>query len=75
MEILERAIEAEGGVGRLATAIGAGSVNTVSMWRQRGRVPSGWLKVLELKYADTVAPIPGKAGNPTPAQAAPALQS
>ena len=52
MEILERAIKIEGGVGRLAVAIGE-KQNTVSMWRQRKRVPKGWLKLLESKYPDT----------------------
>ena len=56
MEILENAIKRAGGVGALAVAIGAGGTNTVSNWRQRGRVPKGWLAVLEMKYGDQAQP-------------------
>ena len=48
MNILETAIQAEGGVGKLALSLGERQ-NTVSNWRKRG--PSrAWVKVLEMKY-------------------------
>ena len=48
MEILEIAIKAEGGVGKLAAAIGERQ-NVVSNWRKRG-VPRPWRQVLQLRY-------------------------
>ena len=48
MDILEIAIEAEGGVGKLADALGE-KQNVVSNWRAR-RLPRSWAKVLALKY-------------------------
>ncbi len=48
MEILQTAITAEGGVSKLARAIGT-NPNVISNWHVRG-VPKGWQKLLELKY-------------------------
>jgi hypothetical protein len=48
MDILQIAIEAEGGVGKLAAALGE-KQNVVSNWRAR-RLPRPWAKVLALKY-------------------------
>ena len=51
MEILQTAITAEGGVSKLARAIGT-NPNVISNWHVRG-VPKGWLRLLELKYGRT----------------------
>ena len=48
MEILEIAIKAEGGVSKLACALGERQ-NVVSNWKKRG-VPRAWRQVLELRY-------------------------
>ena len=48
MDILQIAIEAEGGVGKLAAALGENQ-NVVSNWKAR-RLPRPWAKVLALKY-------------------------
>lgn len=61
MDILQKAIEAERGVSRLADALGVRQ-NVVSNWKSRG-LPKPWQKVLELKY-DKQAP---KRRKPTPA--------
>ena len=49
MDILKTAIDAEGGVGKLAMALGVGQ-NVVSNWRSRG-LPRPWDYALRLKYA------------------------
>ncbi|WP_157443352.1 YdaS family helix-turn-helix protein [Curvibacter lanceolatus] len=48
MNILDTAIQAEGGVGNLAKALGIGQSN-VSNWRGRG-IPRGWQTVLLDRY-------------------------
>ena len=48
MNILQVAIETEGGVGKLAAALGLRQ-NVVSNWRMRG-LPKAWAQVLWLKY-------------------------
>lgn len=48
MEILEIAIKAEGGVSKLATALGERQ-NVVSNWKKRG-LPRAWRQVLEMRY-------------------------
>ena len=53
MDILKTAIDAEGGVGKLATALGVGQ-NVVSNWRARG-LPKPWDYALRLKYAPEMA--------------------
>lgn len=53
MDILKTAIEVEGGVGKLADALGI-KQNVVSNWRARG-LPKPWDYVLRLKYADKLA--------------------
>ena len=59
MDILEIAIDSEGGVGKLAAALGERQ-NTVSMWRKRG-LSRSWLQVLTLRYAaNAEAPDGGK---------------
>jgi hypothetical protein len=50
MEILNRAIEIEGGVGKLAVALGV-APNVVSNWRMRNELPRPWQIALDLKYA------------------------
>ena len=50
MEILNRAIEIEGGVGKLAVALGV-APNVVSNWRMRNELPRPWQIALNLKYA------------------------
>lgn len=49
MDILQAAIQAEDGVGKLASALGVRQ-NVVSNWRSRG-LPKAWEHVLRLKYA------------------------
>lgn len=49
MEILEIAIKAEGGVGKLACALGERQ-NVISNWRKRNRIPRAWVQVLEMRY-------------------------
>jgi hypothetical protein len=53
MDILEIAIKAAGGTGRLAYMLDL-KQNVVSNWRQRG-VPKGWAKVLEMKFKKQIA--------------------
>ena len=53
MEILKRAIEIEGGVGKLAVALGV-APNVVSNWRMRNELPRPWQIALDLKYAKRV---------------------
>ena len=48
MDILEIAIKAAGGTGRLAYLLDL-KQNVVSNWRVRG-VPKGWAKVIEMKF-------------------------
>lgn len=48
MNILQIAIDAEGGVGKLAVALGIRQ-NVVSNWRIRG-LPKPWEQLLTLKY-------------------------
>ena len=48
MEILEIAIKVEGGVGKLACALGERQ-NVVSNWKKRG-LPRAWRQVLEMRY-------------------------
>ena len=53
MDILEIAIRASGGTGRLAYILNV-KQNVVSNWRQRG-VPKGWEQVLRYKYKKQIA--------------------
>jgi len=53
MDILQTAIQAEGGVGKLADALDIRQ-NVVSNWRARG-LPKPWAQVLRLKYAPETA--------------------
>jgi hypothetical protein len=53
MDILEIAIKASGGTGRLAYILNV-KQNVVSNWRQRG-VPNGWEQVLRYKYKKQIA--------------------
>lgn len=54
MQILEQAITKEGGVGKLANALGLRQ-GAVSNWRVRG-IPRAWGLVLESRYGDTSKP-------------------
>jgi hypothetical protein len=56
MDILQTAIQAEGGVGKLADALGIRQ-NVVSNWRSRG-LPKPWAHLLRLKYAPELAQAP-----------------
>jgi hypothetical protein len=58
MDILQIAIEAEGGVGKLAAALGE-KQNVVSNWRAR-RLPRPWAKVLALKYGKALPAPPSQ---------------
>lgn len=62
MDILQTAIQAEGGVGKLADALGIRQ-NVVSNWRRRG-LSKPWAQLLRLKYAAQAV------AQQTPAQAA-----
>ena len=53
MDILEIAIKASGGTGRLAYILDVRQ-NVVSNWRQRG-VPKGWQQVLKFKFKKQIA--------------------
>ena len=53
MDILEIAIKAAGGTGRLAYILDIRQ-NVVSNWRQRG-VPKGWEQVLRFKFKKHIA--------------------
>jgi hypothetical protein len=53
MDILDTAIKAAGGVGRLAYLLGV-EQNTISNWRQRG-VPKSWQQVLVYKFKKQIA--------------------
>jgi hypothetical protein len=53
MDILEIAIKASGGTGRLAYLLDV-KQNVVSNWRQRG-VPKGWEQVLRFKFKKQIA--------------------
>jgi len=53
MDILEIAIKAAGGTGRLAYLLDL-KQNVVSNWRQRG-VPKSWEQVLRYKYKKQIA--------------------
>ena len=53
MDILEIAIKAAGGTGRLAYILDV-KQNVVSNWRQRG-VPKGWEQVLRYKFVKQIA--------------------
>jgi hypothetical protein len=53
MDILEIAIKASGGTGRLAYILDIRQ-NVVSNWRQRG-VPKGWQQVLKFKFKKQIA--------------------
>jgi hypothetical protein len=53
MDILEIAIKASGGTGRLAYILDIRQ-NVVSNWRQRG-VPKGWQQVLRYKFKKQIA--------------------
>ena len=53
MTILDTAISREGGVGKLATALGIRQ-SRVSNWRSRQRIPEGWERALLLRYGDGV---------------------
>lgn len=56
MDILKTAIDAEGGVGKLASALGV-SQSVVSNWRARG-LPRSWDYALRLKYVPELAQAP-----------------
>jgi len=60
MDILNTAIDAEGGVGKLATALGVRQ-SVVSNWRARG-LPRSWDYALRLKYMPNLAGAPANAG-------------
>lgn len=70
MEILETAIQAEGGVSHLAAALDV-QQNVVSNWRARG-LPKPWAQLLRLKYAAELGR-PQQAPPPAPIQADAAL--
>jgi len=53
MDILDTAIKAAGGVGRLAYLLDV-KQNTISNWRQRG-VPKSWQQVLVYKFKKQIA--------------------
>jgi hypothetical protein len=53
MDILEIAIQASGGTGRLAYLLDV-KQNVVSNWRQRG-VPKAWEQVLRYKFKKFIA--------------------
>jgi hypothetical protein len=53
MDILEIAIKAAGGTGRLAYILDV-KQNVVSNWRQRG-VPKGWEQVLRYRFKKQIA--------------------
>jgi len=53
MDILEIAIKAAGGTGRLAYVLDL-KQNVVSNWRQRG-VPKGWEQVLRYRFKKQIA--------------------
>jgi hypothetical protein len=53
MDILEIAIKASGGTGRLAYILDIRQ-NVVSNWRQRG-VPKAWEQVLRFKFKKQIA--------------------
>jgi hypothetical protein len=53
MDILEIAIKASGGTGRLAYLLDV-KQNVVSNWRQRG-VPKGWEQVLRFRFKKQIA--------------------
>ena len=54
MDILEIALEAAGGVGRLAYILDL-KQNVISNWRLRGSVPKGWETVMRIKFAKQIA--------------------
>lgn len=62
MDILQTAIHAEGGVGKLADALGIRQ-NVVSNWRSRG-LPKPWAHLLRLKYAQELAQAPATTAQP-----------
>ena len=51
MTIVDTAISREGGVGKLAPALGIRQ-SRVSNWRSRQRIPEGWEQALLLRYGD-----------------------
>ena len=53
MDILEIAIKAANGTGRLAYLLDV-KQNVVSNWKVRG-VPKGWAKVIEMKFKKEIA--------------------
>jgi hypothetical protein len=53
MDILEIAIKAAGGTGRLAYLLDVRQ-NVISNWRQRG-VPKSWEQVLKYKFKKQIA--------------------
>ena len=57
-EVLEVALEYEGGVGLLAEALTTPEnpvgQNVVSLWRKRGLNHAGWRMALRLKYAQQI---------------------
>lgn len=62
MDILEKAIQAEHGVGKLAKALGIRQ-NVVSNWRARG-LPKPWDHVLRLKYMPESMQAPANIAQP-----------
>lgn len=49
MEILEIAIQAEGGIGKLSKKLGLKHPSQVSNWKSRG-LPEAWRRLLVIKY-------------------------
>jgi hypothetical protein len=49
MEKLDKAIQIANGVGPLADAIGVPSHNSISMWKKRRRVPTPWMRLIEIQ--------------------------
>lgn len=62
MDILQTAIQVEGGVGKLADALGIRQ-NVVSNWRSRG-LPKPWAHLLQLKYVQELAQAPVSVDQP-----------
>ena len=66
MDILDLALQKEGGVSKLADALGCRQ-NVISNWRSR-RLPKPWRMVLEMKYGPNEA-------NPSAARPSAATES
>jgi DNA-binding transcriptional regulator YdaS (Cro superfamily) len=76
MSTLTQAVEAAGGVGKLAASIGVAQ-NVVSNWRKRGKVPAEHVLAVEAasgvsRHAlrpDVFGPMPANDANPASAAA------